>query len=710
MSTTLAEEMQRVKDNTDLEAFCDQFLTRRAPHTYNCPLCGSGTKRNKSAAFTVNNNLWFCHSCKEGGSIFTLYGKLNSTDNAREQLEGVASWANITLDLEGPKVSKGASKSRKRTTATASASTYSARATQRATEAPQPPKVDHKGVEYVEAAHAALMASDRASAPWVYLLGRGISEQIVERWHMGYDSGRVVVPYLGKEEELTGYYTARAIADPYEGGDKYINPKGTKPLFFASIEDGVAMGADAIKLGSFAFDVVVVEGQLDAIACAEAGINAIALGGSGWTKAAEWLLSSGPWGAVVVMTDPDEAGEKAGGNLSKELASKGVFSAYLPLDEDTEGHDPGEYMGRPKALRALLDERIKEVYDRRSREQEKELKRLGIGYASEIAFSVAEGHNLIEPISTGMAGLDEALDGGLVGQRLYVLGGYTSMGKTTLAHQIADNLALASHHVLFVSIEQRASELVPKSLARMIADGVSGEPIYATPKQLTHRAERRRWEQTPGNKEALSYAAGVYDLEISPYMHYMDAQGQPTVRDIRTAAEVLKDKYGTAPIVFVDYLQLLTPPQENTRDEKDAIKQNMVALRQLAGEMDTPVFVLAALSRSGAEKALEADSFRDSSNIEYSSDVLLGLQPYNMRKRLASADEKKRAFTANKILAETKSEKYRELEVVVIKNRHGDTRNGEGEGVKVIFHGATGRFKEKGFEKGARPKSKRITL
>ena len=72
VSATLADEMKRVKDNTNLEAFCNQFLTRRAPRTYNCPLCGSGTKHNKSAAFTVNDNLWYCHSCKEGGSIFEL--------------------------------------------------------------------------------------------------------------------------------------------------------------------------------------------------------------------------------------------------------------------------------------------------------------------------------------------------------------------------------------------------------------------------------------------------------------------------------------------------------------------------------------------------------------------------------------------------------------------------------------------------------------
>ena len=88
MSTTLAEEMHRVKELADLEAFCDQFLTRRGPKTYNCPLsdCGSGTGPNGTAAYHVLR--------KEKGS---LVSSLNRAEDRwltlRDRLEGcVETW------------------------------------------------------------------------------------------------------------------------------------------------------------------------------------------------------------------------------------------------------------------------------------------------------------------------------------------------------------------------------------------------------------------------------------------------------------------------------------------------------------------------------------------------------------------------------------------------------------------------------------------
>ena len=66
---------------------------------------------------------------------------------------------------------------------------------------------------------------------------------------------------------------------------------------------------------------------------------------------------------------------------------------------------------------------------------------------------------------TGFKTLDKHLDGG-IRQGLYVLGAIPSLGKTTLALQIADNIA-KEHKVIIFSLEQSRFELVSKSISRL---------------------------------------------------------------------------------------------------------------------------------------------------------------------------------------------------------------------------------------------------
>lgn len=277
------------------------------------------------------------------------------------------------------------------------------------------------------------------------------------------------------------------------------------------------------------------------------------------------------------------------------------------------------------------------------------------------------------------------------------------MGKTSWALQVADQIAASGNaHCLFVSVEQRAAELVAKSLSRILAsrpDG-DGRTHYATAQDLTIYERRMAWNANLDNQLALAQAQIYYRDEIAPHMHFMEGQEQPTVKDVRAIVEAMADMNGEPPCVFIDYLQLLAPVNGHDRgDEKDVLKRNMVALRQLAGELDTPVMVLAALSRDGFLKAMEIDSFRDSSNIEFSADVLLGLQVRNFRKRLDAADEKKRRYLAAKLITEEKQKRNRDLEVVVLKNRGGELYDGEDGGIYTCFDAHLNCFSETGWSK-----------
>lgn len=709
MSTTLAEEMRRVKELADLEGFCDQFLTRRGPKTYNCPLqdCGSGTGPNGTAAYHVLRGRWHCFSCNRGGDIFDLYGLLNNTEDKREQLEGVARWAGIATDLEdnGPKASPKAN-----TNGNAGGVT-----TGKGTERPQKTPERHvdgealaRGLEHVRAAYRTAHSgteTDRAAFE-DYLEGRGIDQETAERYYLGYENGRIVIPDIGEDGKPTGTHTRRIAADRYEGKDKFLGAAGLpKMLYKVNLARDDMGESHATAAGVLDHEAVfVVEGQFDAIAISEAGQAAVALGGAGSNHEALAEYLEGYEGHVILMLDPDKAGRDNTGKLLEVLTNRGIRALNMPMREDTEGHDPGEYLDRPEALGALLWERIRMA-------PLKELEVMYIRDAADIARAVTGGRHTLTPIPTGEKKLDTALGGGLMRKSLYALGGYTSMGKTTLMHQIADNIARRGRHVLYVSIEQRAVELVPKSLTRMIANGEGGEPLHVTCDQLTHTDKRREWEKMPGRADALERVGKVYEREIAPYMHYMDAQGQPTVRDIERVGRAIRDTYGEAPIVFIDYLQLIRPADEWT-NEQEAIKRNMVALRQMAGEgLDTPVVVIVATSRHGAEDNMETSSMRDSSNIEYSADVLLGIQPRGMRRALRNTDEKHggRKGKARAILAKTRDQDHKELEIVIMKNRYGRVMNGESGGVPTWLDGATSRFSEAGFSGEARPGTKRMS-
>ena len=71
-----------------------------------------------------------------------------------------------------------------------------------------------------------------------------------------------------------------------------------------------------------------------------------------------------------------------------------------------------------------------------------------------------------KPLSTGIKTLDEALEGGFYKKNLVILGAISSLGKTTLALQIGDNIARGGNDVLIFSLEMSKEELIAKSLSR----------------------------------------------------------------------------------------------------------------------------------------------------------------------------------------------------------------------------------------------------
>jgi replicative DNA helicase len=164
------------------------------------------------------------------------------------------------------------------------------------------------------------------------------------------------------------------------------------------------------------------------------------------------------------------------------------------------------------------------------------------------------------------------------------------------------------------------------------------------------------------------------------------------VADIWTAAERIAEHDGKSPIIFIDYLQLLAAPAGHEREtDKRIVDLNMLALRQMARELNTCVVVISSLNRAAYNGTVSLESFKESGSVEYSSDVLLGLQPEKMEEKTEDKAEATAKRTAKQIMRDFKATEKRRCELCVLKNRNGGLPR---YGVPLEYDALTNTFSE----------------
>ena len=171
-------------------------------------------------------------------------------------------------------------------------------------------------------------------------------------------------------------------------------------------------------------------------------------------------------------------------------------------------------------------------------------------------------------------------------------------------------------------------------------------------------------------------------------MHLFEAKNQPSVSDIENAARFIAEQTGEIPVIFIDYLQLLKPSSTTAMDKQN-IDRNISALRQLARDLETPIVLISSLNRISYSSAVGLDSYKESGSIEYSSDVLISLQPAGFNELIFDSKYKQKD-NAKKMIKESMQSEERELELNVIKNRNGRIQNG----IELLFLPSHGLFLE----------------
>ena len=602
-----------------------------------CPLCGSGTGKSGTGAFTITpeGNSWKCFACDKGGDTLDLIGYVEGIDDYNSKLTRAGELFNLDIDM--------ATEYQNQSKSGQVADTHNSIHT----------SVNVNYIEFYKKANSNIGNT-------TYAKDRGLSDSILSRFKIGFvedwkhpnapenvtGSPRLIIPvtqtsYLARDTRKDIPEYQKQYAKTKVGGSNIFNGRafiehGDRPIF-------------------------VVEGEIDALSIMEVGGLAVGLGSTSNTKKLAELVKGKELARPLILAlDNDPRGRKAQEQLEGFLQAQKTPYTVAKLTEGT-AKDPNEMLVRDRvAFEKLVEEAVKNARD----DKEKYLETSTDNYIQQFLNGITESVNT-PSISTGFKLLDEALDGGFY-EGLYIVGAISSLGKTTLVTQIADQIASKGHDVLIFSLEMARSEIMAKSISRHTVMEVlqsGGDMSDAkTVRGITAGARYAKYSQA--ERELIKQSVTAYS-GYAKHIYITEGVGDLGVNQIRQTVEKHARYTGNTPLVIVDYLQILAPTNERATDKQNTDKAVM-ELKRISRDFKTPVIGISSFNRDNYEKSVSMQSFKESGAIEYSSDILIGLQ-------LKGAGEKDFDPT------EAKKKDPREIELVILKNRNGKT------GVKVPF-------------------------
>lgn len=233
---------------------------------------------------------------------------------------------------------------------------------------------------------------------------------------------------------------------------------------------------------------------------------------------------------------------------------------------------------------------------------------------------------------TGFPLLDKNLKGGFKGEQLIFLGAISSLGKTSFALQIATQIAEQGQDILIFSLEMSDNELNAKNISRYTHiytkhDKTLQSLRLSTQDILDGDVGNIAFDQAVDEKGKLFMKSFESAKGISDHVRIFVGEADVNVDSIRKTVETHINMTKKSPFVVVDYLQILQPSEEaNTSDKRLLTDYDVTRLKVLSRDFHIPVLVISAFNRNSYLDPVSMGSFRESSGIEYSSDILLAMQ------------------------------------------------------------------------------------
>jgi len=614
-------------------------ITKKQGKMYVCPFCGSGTGSNRTGAGSVDNRTkkYSCFSCHR--LEMDLVDLIQEHEHIDKAAAFERAYSLYNIDIDG-------------STRSTAAQDFNL-----VIDYQEEPERKGQNVEKIradiEAAHENIAKHPEALE---YLKGRGLTPETIERFKLGYDSTRkqVIIPY-GPE---TPYYIGRSILKDIAAKNKH-----NKPTTEEAGEEPVFNGGSLYNTQGA--PVFIVEAPLCAISIVQAGGRAVAIGGTGHNKLIKLLQRNKINVPLILSLDNDEPGEAAAGKLIPELEKMGV--KVYPFNIAGEHKDPNEALqAEPEQFAASVQEAMSRIQLLQKAEEEaaKEEYRQTSAASHLEAFINGIQESVNTPfISTGFDNLDKPLDGGLY-EGLYIIGAISSLGKTTFTMQIGDQIAKAGHDVVIFSLEMARTELMAKSISReTLINLEQGEHLDAA-KSTREITTGKKWEwYNEKQKQGIFKAMKEYG-EYAGRIWIHEGIGDIGAAQIRETIEKHINLLGKKPVVIIDYLQILEPYDMKATDKQNTDK-TVLELKRITRDYKLPIMAISSFNRDNYKAPVNMASFKESGAIEYSSDVLIGLQ-------LAGIEENGKPVKDFNV-DEAKAKEPREVELKILKNRNGRT-------------------------------------
>lgn len=651
-------ELKYIHDNPEI------YLQKAKKKGYICPLCGNGTGNDGTGITTKDNIHYSCFKCGEikNSDIIEIIAKVNgiSDGGGPEAFDAAYKIYNIKPGTDPAPAQPAPKKTAK----------------------PQPEQPPTDYTNYFLQVRAKITETD-------YPQRRGLSQATINRFGLGYDP-KWISPKAAAEAAEKGYNippSPRLIVpsnryDYFARDTRETIPaaaQGYKKMFEGKIS---TFNAAALKTAKQ--PIFITEGAISALSIIEVGGEAVATGTT--SRAAAFIKEveqDRPQQPLIIAMDNDDAGRTA-----TEKIKTGLEKARIPfiVSYITGGHkDANDAL---TADRAAFTEAVQAAI--------RQAEALAGGNTIDILFkgeNIAEEQPTQEPAEhereyptsqkpqpdniaeylertftddikrfesfknrkTGFANLDKHTGGLYPG--LYVIGSISSAGKTTFIHQMADQLAEAGDHILFFSLEQSRLEMVTKSLSRITArhdtstatsairirgGGISNPAVIAAAEEYSAIAKR------------VSVIECNFNEHIESILDYVK--------------KYMGSNPGIKPVVIVDYLQII-PPSDPRQDIRTKVDNIVRGLKKIQSENDLVIIVVSSINRSNYLYPIDFESFKESGGIEYTADVIWGLQLQILNDEIFESDKKIKE--KREMVRIAKKATPRKMELICLKNRYG---------------------------------------
>ena len=672
-------DLEELKTERNLKDYAERNL-QKSGKMFCCPACGSGTHggRGSDGALSINGSLWKCFSCGAGGSVIDLIMVTEGKDTAGAVTR--------LRELYDPDYNQYGPPSQR----TATSKPVPAVKTKPEGGRDMENKKEPQGIRrdfrnYYKRCRKRLYETD-------YLRRRGLDEETAKLFGLGYEPDWIspTAAYNRKQENAEREKAGQAPLPPLTPSPRLIIPlsknnylaRDTRPdeqltdsqKKYKKMNEGQGKPFFNRKAVENPLCFFVVEGELDAISIEQAGGNCVALGSTVKAKAFGEMLrqrDAMETGTVIIALDNDPAGQKAAEQIADACEIAGID--FIKVNVSGQYKDPNDFLVNDRqGFYNTIRETVKTVRAEKLADYES----LNAGNAARdfMRRPLTAG----AAVPTGFKKLDEFLDGGLPSGLVFI-GGLSSLGKTTLALQMAENMAknkypagadgvIRGRDVLYFALEQSKNDLLSKILSRRTylasIEAKQKEALAKTNIQLMHREQWQSW--LPDEWNTLWKCYQEFQKDVGDNLYLIESPGDITALDIVKFTEKHIAFTGRVPIVIVDYLQILKAIDPKMTD-KQAVDRTIVTLARLAKMQETTVIGISSFNRENYWQKASMTAFKDSGNLEYSAEILFAIAPAEVKEASGETDKTENKETVEKC----REAKEKHLQLHVLKNKSG---------------------------------------